>query len=116
MAGAVLMVGGWLVTPELLGWMKTNPEIMADSVTYLRIYFLSIIGMLIYNMGAAIMRAIGDSRRPLYYLIVCCVINIVLDILLVVVFHMGVAGVAVATAVAQTVSAVLVTRSLIGTA
>ena len=112
MAGAVLMVGGWLVTPALLGWMKTNPEIMADSVTYLRIYFLSIIGMLIYNMGAAVMRAIGDSRRPLYYLIICCVINIVLDILLVVVFHMGVAGVAVATAIAQTVSAVLVTRSL----
>ncbi|MBQ8801080.1 MAG: MATE family efflux transporter [Clostridium sp.] len=110
--GVVLMVVGWYASPWLLELMQTNPEIMDDSVTYLRIYFMGILGLLIYNMGSAIMRAVGDSRRPLYYLIVCCVINIVLDVVLVVVFEMGVAGVAVATAVAQLVSAVLVTRSL----
>ena len=110
--GVVLMVVGWYASPWLLELMQTNPEIMDDSVTYLRIYFMGILGLLIYNMGSAIMRAVGDSRRPLYYLIVCCVINIVLDVVLVVMFEMGVAGVAVATAVAQLVSAVLVTRSL----
>lgn len=112
--GAVLMVGGWLLAPWLLEVMQTPPEVMADSVAYLRIYFLGILGLLIYNMGSAIMRAIGDSRRPLYYLIVCCVINIVLDVVLVLVFDLGVAGVAIATVIAQTVSAVLVTRSLMG--
>lgn len=110
--GGVLMVVGWYASPWLLELMQTNPEIMDDSVTYLRIYFMGILGLLIYNMGSAIMRAVGDSRRPLYYLIVCCAINIVLDVVLVVVFGMGVAGVAVATAIAQLVSAVLVTRSL----
>jgi len=109
---AVLMVGGWLITPWLLELMNTTPETMVDSVAYLRIYFLGILGMLIYNMGSAVMRAIGDSRRPLLYLIICCIINIALDILLVVVFQMGVKGVAVATAIAQMVSAVLVTRAL----
>lgn len=110
--GAILMVVGWYASPWLLELMQTNPEIMDDSIIYLRIYFMGILGLLIYNMGSAIMRAVGDSRRPLYYLIVCCVINIVLDVVLVVVFGMGVAGVAVATAVAQLVSAVLVTRAL----
>lgn len=110
--GVILMAGGWFASPWLLELMQTNEEIMADSVAYLRIYFMGILGLLIYNMGAAIMRAIGDSRRPLYYLIVCCIINIALDVVLVVVFGMGVAGVAVATAIAQLVSAVLVTRAL----
>ena len=68
--------------------------------------------MLIYNMGSAILRATGDSKRPLYYLIICCIINIVLDCLFVIVFHMGVMGAAVATLIAQAVSAVLVTRDL----
>ena len=108
----ILMVVGWYASPWLLELMQTNEEIMDDSVAYLRIYFMGILGLLIYNMGSAIMRAVGDSRRPLYYLIVCCVVNIVLDVVLVVVFDMGVAGAAVATAIAQLVSAVLVTRAL----
>ena len=111
---AVLMVGGWVLTPWLLELMQTPAEVMADSVAYLRVYFLGILGLLIYNMGSSIMRAVGDSRRPLYYLVICCVINIVLDVVLVVGFRMGVMGVAVATAIAQAVSAVLVTRSLMG--
>lgn len=108
----VLMAGGWAITPGLLKLMNTPAEIVADSTRYLRIYFLGILGLLIYNMGSAIMRAIGDSRRPLYYLIICCAANIVLDIVLVVGFEMGVMGAAVATAIAQGVSAVLVTRAL----
>ena len=63
-------------------------------------------------MGSSIMRAIGDSRRPLIYLVICCVINIILDILFVIVFHMGIAGAAIATVISQGVSAILVTRSL----
>ena len=109
---AALMVGGWMLTPWLLELMQTPTEIMADSVAYLRIYFLGILGLLIYNMGSAVMRAVGDSRRPLYYLILCCAINIVLDILFVVGLDMGVKGVAIATVIAQGISAVLVTRSL----
>ena len=111
--GIVLTVIGILLTPALLALMQTPADIMQDSVIYLRIYFAGIIFVLVYNMGSAILRATGDSRRPLYYLIVCCVINIVLDSLFVIVFHMGVMGAAAATLIAQAVSAVLVTRDLI---
>ncbi len=103
---------GWFTTPWLLAVMKTPSEIMADSVLYLRIYFLGIITTLIYNMGSSIMRAIGDSKRPLYYLIVCCILNIILDALFVIVFQMGIAGAAAATVISQAVSAFLVTRAL----
>ena len=82
------------------------------ALLYLRIYFAGIIFVFIYNVGSSILRAMGDSRRPLYYLIVCCILNIVLDIVLVIVFHMGVAGVSIATIFSQGVSAVLITRAL----
>ena len=107
--GLILTVSGIILTPFLLEMMNTPADIVADSAVYLRIYFAGIIFVLIYNMGSAILRATGDSKRPLYYLIVCCIINIVLDVLFVIVFHMGVMGVAVATLIAQAVSAVLVT-------
>lgn len=103
---------GWFATPWLLAVMKTPADIMDASVIYLRIYFLGIIATLVYNMGSGIMRAVGDSKRPLYYLIICCVLNIALDILFVVVFHMGIAGAAAATVASQAVSALLVTRAL----
>ena len=92
--------------------VRTPADTMQDSIIYLRIYFAGILFVLIYNMGSAILRATGDSKRPLYYLIICCIINIVLDCLFVIVFHMGVMGAAVATLIAQAVSAVLVTRDL----
>ena len=92
--------------------MRTPADTMQDSIIYLRIYFAGILFVLIYNMGSAILRATGDSKRPLYYLITCCIINIVLDCLFVIGFHMGVMGAAVATLIAQAVSAVLVTRDL----
>lgn len=88
--------------------MGTPEEIMPYSLTYIRIYFIGMIANLIYNMGAGILRAIGDSRRPLYFLILSCFINIVLDLLFVVVFHWDVAGAALATIISQICSAILV--------
>ena len=118
-AAALSIVGGIITTiigialaPVLLEMMKTPADVMQDSVTYLRIYFAGIIFVFIYNVGSAILRAVGDSTRPLYYLIVCCFINIFLDILLVVGFGMGVAGAAIATVISQVVSAVLVVHAL----
>ena len=83
-----------------------------DSILYLRIYFAGIIFTLTYNMGSSIMRAIGDSRRPLLFLIICCALNIILDIFFVVVLGMGIEGAAIATVLSQAVSALLVTRAL----
>lgn len=111
-SGVFLTFTGILLAPVLLRMMNTPAPTMADSTLYLRIYFGGIIFVLIYNMGAAILRAVGDSKRPLYYLIICCAVNIILDILFVVILHMGVMGAAIATLIAQAVSAVLVTAAL----
>lgn len=108
----VLSVAGYLISPWLLQLMNTPENIIADSILYLRIYFLGILFVFIYNIGSSILRAVGDSKRPLYFLIVCCVLNIVLDIVLVLFFHMGVSGVALATVISQAVSAVLITGTL----
>ena len=112
LGGLALLVVGELFTPMALRAMGAPEEIMGYAVTYLRIYFLGTIGNLIYNMGAAILRAVGDSRRPLYFLIASCMTNIVLDLLFVVVFHMNVAGAAIATILCQAVSAGLVVFTL----
>lgn len=82
-------------------------EMYGAGKTYLTIYFSGVIGLMIYNMGAGILRAVGDSRRPLYFLVACAIVNTVLDIVFVFNFKMGVAGVALATVIAQCVSAVL---------
>ena len=111
-AGVFLTIVGIALTPAMLRMMNTPADILGDSILYLRIYFGGIIFVLVYNMGSAILRSTGDSKHPLYYLIVCCAINIVLDILFVVVLHMGVMGAAIATLIAQAVSAVLVTLKL----
>lgn len=108
----LISVIGWFATPALLHLLKTPTDVIPDSILYLRIYFLGMTFTLTYNMGSSIMRAIGDSRRPLIYLVICCGINIVLDILFVIVFHMGIAGAAIATVISQGASAILVTRSL----
>lgn len=108
----VISVAGWFASPALLAVMNTPSEIMADSVLYLRIYFIGIIATLVYNMGSSIMRAVGDSKKPLHYLIICCILNIILDIFFVVVLKMGIAGAAIATVISQAVSACLVTRAL----
>lgn len=106
--GAVLMALGIALAPWALKTTGTPAEIMDYAVLYMRIYFVGIIGNLIYNVGSGILRAVGDSKRPLYFLIVSCFVNIVLDLLFVVAFDMGVAGAAWATILSQLVSAVLV--------
>ena len=111
--GFVVAVVGLLVTNTVLELMKTPQELMADSRLYLHIYFCGMIFNIIYNMGASILRAVGDSRRPLYVLMVTCGLNIVLDILLVVIFRLGVMGVAIATVSCQGISSILVTAMLI---
>ena len=110
--GIALTFIGILAAPFMLRLMNTPAQIMDGSLIYLRIYFAGILFVLVYNMGSAILRAAGDSKSPLYILIICCVINIVLDTVFVLLFHMGVAGAAIATLIAQAVSAVLVTLKL----
>lgn len=110
--GIIFGVIGVVFTPQILRAMNTPENLLADSTLYVRIYFAGLIFILIYNIGSAILRAIGDSKRPLYYLMICCGINIVLDLVFVLVMRLGVLGVAVGTLVSQGVSAVLVTRTL----
>lgn len=100
---------GFVLTPAILSCMRTPAELMTDSILYLRIYFAGIVFIFIFNIGSGILRALGDSKKPLYALIICCFMNIFLDFLLVVVFPMGVAGAALATMLSQAVSAVLIT-------
>lgn len=108
----VISLVGYFVAPSLLEAMSTPADIYEDSLLYLRVFLLGIVFMFIYNTGSALLRAIGDSRRPLNYLIVCCIVNIALDILFVAVFQMGVLGAALATIIALAISSVLVTRAL----
>ncbi len=105
--GLFLTVVGVLLSPLVVRLIGVPENIMADSIDYLRIYFGGIIAMMTYNMGAGILRAVGDSKTPLYFLIVSSIVNIILDMLFVIVFDMGVAGVAWATLIAQAVSATL---------
>lgn len=108
LGGLVIMALGWILAPIMLQAMGTPADVMPHAVTYIRIYFLGIIPNLLYNIGAGILRAVGDSKRPLYFLIVSCLTNIVLDIVLVVYCNMGVAGAAIATIISQIVSALLI--------
>lgn len=109
------MIVGLVGSPWALETMKTPEDVMGHAVVYIRIYFLGIIVNLVYNMGAGILRAVGDSRRPLYFLIASCFTNIILDVLLVAVLRMGVAGAALATITSQLLSAILVVRALMKT-
>lgn len=108
----VISVVGYFLAPALLKMMSTPADIYEDSLLYLRVFLLGIVFMFIYNTGSALLRAIGDSKRPLIYLIVCCIVNIALDILFVAVFKMGVFGAALATIIALAISSVLVTMAL----
>lgn len=97
---------GIFMTPAMLRVMKTDLEVIPQASRYLTIYFGGVAGLMFYNMGAGILRAVGDSKRPFYYLVVSAVLNIVLDLLFVIAFEMGVAGVAWATIISQGISAV----------
>ncbi|WP_333647702.1 MATE family efflux transporter [Lacrimispora sp.] len=113
--GVLLTVIGVWFSPLLLKWMGTPEDVMPNSVSFLRIFFSGSIFNMVYNMGAGILRAVGDSKRPLYYLGVSSVVNIVLDLLFVAVFKMGTAGAGIATVIAQAVSSVLVVSALVKT-
>ena len=111
--GVVFTGAGIAMTPLMLQLMKTPAEVAPDQTAYLTIYFAGIMGLLLYNMGSGILRAVGDSRRPFYFLVVSAVVNTVLDLLFVLKFGMGVEGVAYATIIAQAVSAVLTIAVLV---
>lgn len=113
LGGFVLMVGGILTAPAILTAMDTPADVLDPSILYIRIYYVGTIGNLIYNVGAGILRAVGDSRRPLYFLIASCFANILLDLLLIVCFDLSVAGAAIATICSQALSAVLVILVLV---
>jgi len=107
----VLCLGIWMA-PRVLRLIGTPESCLDDAVLYCRIFFSGSIFSMIYNMGSGVLRAMGDSRRPMLYLIVCCVVNIAADLLLVWMLDFGIAGAAIATVLAQGVSAVLVIRAL----
>ena len=111
-ASAVFTVFGIAMIPLVLQIRNMPADVYPEATVYLHIYFGGITGQLIYNMGAAILRAVGNSRKPFYFLMICAVCNVVLDLVFVLVFHMGVAGVAWATVISQAVSAVLVVALL----
>ena len=103
------------ITPFMLRLMNTPENVYPESSAYLNIYFSGIMGLMIYNIGSGILRAVGDSKRPFYFLVVCALMNTALDLLFVLVFKMGVQGVALATILSQSVSAVLILITLLRT-
>ena len=110
--GVVMAAAGIILAPFLLTVVDCPPDVYDEALAYLRVYLIGIFFTSIYNVGAAILRAVGDSRRPFYYLVISSVWNIVLDVAFTVIFKMGVVGVALATIMAQFVSVVLVFRRL----
>ena len=111
--GVVVAVFGFFCTPIFLRWMKLEGEILALASVYLRIYFLGMPAVMVYNFGSAVLRAVGDTRRPLLFMILSGIVNVGLNLLFVIVFDMNVAGVAIATVISQTISALLVILCLI---
>lgn len=111
-SGLVLTVAGVIFAPQLLELMQTPENVLPLAALYLRIYFLGMTAMMVYNFGSALLRSIGDTKRPLYYLVAAGVINVILNLVFVIVFRMDVAGVGLATVISQCVSAVLVVRCM----
>ena len=106
-AGVVMTAVGVLLSPQILMWMGTPESVMAESVTYLRIYFCGSLAVMMYNVFVGILQAVGDGRHPLYYLIASSVVNLGLDLLFIQAFDAGVGGAALATVISQVVSALL---------
>jgi len=114
-SGIILSVLGVLLSPAILNAMQTPQDVLPHALDYTRIFFSGMLFSLIYNMGAGVLRAVGDSRRPFHYLIVSCAANVVLDLLFVAVLDWKAAGAAIATVLSQLISAVLVVLSLVRT-
>ena len=113
LSGALLLVLGVIGAEQMLIWMQTPEEVLSLATVYLRIYFLGMISTMVYNFGSALLRAVGDTKRPLYFLLCAGVINVILNLLFVIGFQMDVMGVAIATVISETVSALLVLRCLV---
>lgn len=105
--GVILTIVGVVLTPTFLRWMGTDPDVMPDATAYFRYYFAGAIAIVLYNNCKGVMNALGDSRRPLYYLIISSVANVLLDLLFIAVFRWGVWAAAFATTLSQALSAVL---------
>ena len=110
--GVLISLLGIVFAPQILRLIGTPETCFADAVRYCRIYFSGAVASMLYNMGAGILRAMGDSRRPMIFLIICCVVNIVTDLIFVCLLRLGVAGAGIATILSQIISAVLVLRVL----
>ena len=113
--GVIMTFVGILACPIILRWMQTPSDVINDSIVYLQIYFGGILFTMIYNIGSGILRAVGDTKRPLYFLIICSIINIILDLLFIIFFKMGIAGAAYATVISQAISSILTMLLLINT-
>ena len=111
--GVAIMIVGILLARPILTFMETPDEILDLAVLYLRIYFCGMPVMVLYNFGASLLRAVGDTKRPLVYLLIAGVINVILNLIFVIQFHMNVAGVALATIISQCASTVMVIRCLV---
>ncbi len=111
-SGILLTIVGVVGTRQILIWMKTPDEVLDLAALYLRVYFLGMTGVMVYNFGASILRAVGDTKRPMYYLGFSGVINVVLNLIFVIPLQMDVAGVGAATAISQWVSAILIIRCM----
>ena len=111
--GVLFTAVGIFMTPYVLQLMNMEADMIKEATTYLTIYFSGILGLMLYNIGSGILRAVGDSKRPFYFLVICAVLNTILDLVFVLVFQMGVAGVAAATILAQAISALLIIITLL---
>ena len=111
-AGMIVLVIGFFGCRTFLSWMGTPDNVIALSTTYMKIYFLGMPACMVYNFGASVLRSIGDTKRPLIFLVIAGIVNVLLNLLTVIGLRLGVAGVAIATAASQVVSAALVVRSL----
>lgn len=112
-SGVALIVIGLVLAEPLLTLMGTPDDVLGQAALYMRIYFVGMPAMMLYNFGAAILRSVGDTKRPLYFLLISGVVNVALNLVLVIVFHLGVAGVSIATVVSQCIAAGLVVFCLI---
>lgn len=110
--GVVLGIIGFFTSYQILRMMSSPAEVINLANVYLKIYFIGLPSLMVYNFGSAILRAVGDTKRPMYYLLFAGVVNVILNLLFVIVFRMNVAGVALATVISQTISAILVVRCL----
>lgn len=113
LGGIIVLFAGYFTAMPLLKLMQTPPEVIELAGEYLKIYYIGMPGFMVYNFGAALLRAIGDSKRPMYFLTISGVFNVICNLIFVIVFKMGVAGVAIATSISQYIAAALIVVSLL---